>query len=216
MRYAITFGQRYRNRAHPVLAGIHPDGWVEIEAKDREEAHRIAHNALGQSWSMAYPMEPVEDEGVFQPQLHPRGRYELDAVEQSRFDLAADLAREGKDASLSTSEVGKLYRGDPTTRAVRVVEDGGFRMLDPRNDVYNHSPDGFMWGYGGSGPAQLALALLLDLTEDDRELSLAHYQRLKEEVVSELGQDSVWAISARYLRRWLAKDVARKGVPSGV
>jgi hypothetical protein len=31
--------------------------------------------------------------------------------------------------------------------------------LDPRHDLYNHSPDGFEWGYHGSGPAQLALAL---------------------------------------------------------
>ena len=28
--------------------------------------------------------------------------------------------------------------------------------------VWNHSPDGFNWGYGGSGPAQLALAILLE------------------------------------------------------
>lgn len=36
-------------------------------------------------------------------------------------------------------------------------------FLDPRpsQDVWNHSPDGFAWGYGGSGPAQLALAILL-------------------------------------------------------
>jgi hypothetical protein len=29
---------------------------------------------------------------------------------------------------------------------------------------YNHSPNGFNWGYGGSGPAQLALAIMLKLT----------------------------------------------------
>lgn len=29
--------------------------------------------------------------------------------------------------------------------------------------VWNHSPDGFNWGYGGSGPAQLALAICLEL-----------------------------------------------------
>lgn len=36
--------------------------------------------------------------------------------------------------------------------------------LDPRRSqkLWNHSPDGFEWGYGGSGPAQLALAILLD------------------------------------------------------
>src|SRR5262245_22144387 len=29
-------------------------------------------------------------------------------------------------------------------------------------ELRNHSPTGFEWGYGGSGPAQLALALLVD------------------------------------------------------
>jgi len=28
----------------------------------------------------------------------------------------------------------------------------------PRSDLRNHSPNGFEWGYSGSGPAQLALA----------------------------------------------------------
>lgn len=34
--------------------------------------------------------------------------------------------------------------------------------LPPKNDIWNHSPDGFNWGYAGSGPAQLALALCYD------------------------------------------------------
>lgn len=29
--------------------------------------------------------------------------------------------------------------------------------------IINHSPDGFNWGYGGSGPSQLALAVCLEL-----------------------------------------------------
>src|SRR6059036_1653610 len=29
-------------------------------------------------------------------------------------------------------------------------------------EIRNHSPTGFQWGYAGSGPAQLALALLVD------------------------------------------------------
>ena len=31
--------------------------------------------------------------------------------------------------------------------------------------VARHSPNGFGWGYGGSGPAQLALAILLRATD---------------------------------------------------
>ncbi len=40
------------------------------------------------------------------------------------------------------------------------------KLLDPSLSqmVWNHSPDGFNWGYDGSGPAQLALAIMLELT----------------------------------------------------
>jgi len=42
-----------------------------------------------------------------------------------------------------------------------VTFDG--KLLDPAPSqaLHNHSPDGFAWGYQGSGPAQLALAILL-------------------------------------------------------
>lgn len=47
------------------------------------------------------------------------------------------------------------------------------RPLPPRLDLWNHSPTGFEWGYGGSGPAQLALALLANaLGDDDRAVRL--------------------------------------------
>jgi hypothetical protein len=49
--------------------------------------------------------------------------------------------------------------------------------LPPCFDIHNHSPTGFEWGYGGSGPAQLSLAITFDvlggndpqLTEGERE-----------------------------------------------
>jgi len=57
--------------------------------------------------------------------------------------------------------------------------------LDPRFDLVNHSPTGFHWGYGGSGPAQLAVALLADATEDDA-IALRAYQQFKWDVVTKL------------------------------
>jgi hypothetical protein len=56
------------------------------------------------------------------------------------------------------------YIGDRVADAgggapVWVVGPRAKAPLDPRHDVRNHSPDGFQWGYGGSGPAQLALAI---------------------------------------------------------
>jgi len=51
-------------------------------------------------------------------------------------------------------------RVEVTFRRTAPPEPGGKR-LDPRNDIRNHSPAGFEWGYCGSGPAQLALALVV-------------------------------------------------------
>lgn len=49
----------------------------------------------------------------------------------------------------------------------RVASDGGEYWLEPRLDLRNHSPAGFGWGYAGSGPAQLALAMLADYFAGD-------------------------------------------------
>jgi len=55
----------------------------------------------------------------------------------------------------------RVYEGfREEDRTVLVVVNG--KPLNPRNDLMNHSPDGFEYGYGGSGPAQLALAILAD------------------------------------------------------
>jgi hypothetical protein len=53
--------------------------------------------------------------------------------------------------------------------------------------VWNHSPDGFEFGYGGSGPAQLALAILLAAgLSDDRAARL--HQKFKWEFIARLPQ----------------------------
>jgi len=64
--------------------------------------------------------------------------------------------------------------------------------------LVNHNPSGFEWGYSGSGPAQLALALLLDYTEDE-EFALTHYTQFKNEVVSQLecaGPTEHWRLTS--------------------
>jgi len=52
--------------------------------------------------------------------------------------------------------------------------------------VFNHSPDGFSWGYSGSGPAQLALAILLLATSETNAVRL--HQVFKREVIAPLPQ----------------------------
>jgi len=59
-----------------------------------------------------------------------------------------------------------VYTGRRFADGVEVKRDR--RPLSPAASwrVRNHSPTGFEWGYGGSGPAQLALALMLDVLGD--------------------------------------------------
>src|SRR5947207_4601958 len=93
----------------------------------------------------------------------------------------------------------KTYTGYRTENGCAVVVSVGCacRGLDPRFDLRNHSPTGFEWGYGGSGPAQLALALAADVLGDD-EAALGVYQRLKFRVVGRLPQDG-WTLTEREL-----------------
>ena len=56
----------------------------------------------------------------------------------------------------------------------------------PSQKVWNHSPTGFNWGYEGSGPAQLALAILLEVT--DKGTALQCYQEFKRQVIAKLPQ----------------------------
>lgn len=63
------------------------------------------------------------------------------------------------------------------------------KRLDPKpsQEIWNHSPDGFNWGYSGSGPAQLGLAILLACLP--REKALARYQDFKSKVIAALPMD---------------------------
>lgn len=81
-----------------------------------------------------------------------------------------------------------------------VTVDGG--KLDPRLDLANHSPTGFEWGYGGSGPAQLALAILADAIGDD-DLARSLYQEYKREVISALPYGS-WTITVEQVLQWVS------------
>lgn len=88
-----------------------------------------------------------------------------------------------------------IYVGRRDGRCVSVTADG--EPLPPRNDLINHSPDGFEWGYLGSGPSQLALALLAHHfrnTGDSQELAdakaLALYHEVKLELITTLSESS--------------------------
>src|SRR5437016_680236 len=81
----------------------------------------------------------------------------------------------------------KTYEGRREAYAALVTVNG--RPLNPRLDLWNHSPTGFEWCYGGSGPAQLALALLAEHLSDDVQ-ALRVYQEFKWKVVANLHREA--------------------------
>lgn len=92
-----------------------------------------------------------------------------------------------------------VYRGSRASGGIIVRKDCD--IFSPRRSqaVWNHSPDGFNWGYSGSGPAQLALALLLE--ETDQETAVRLHQKFKFEHVS--GWQVEWACTSEGIVNWI-------------
>lgn len=88
----------------------------------------------------------------------------------------------------------------------KLLPDGEPTELSPvpSQKLNNHSPDGFQWNYSGSGPAQLALALLLDATTDPA-VSLAYHQQFKWDKVSGWDYDE-WSITRSEILLWIEQQ----------
>jgi len=100
----------------------------------------------------------------------------------------------------------KVYAGrrGPQGCVVCVIDGNGERKpLNPRRALRNYSPTGFEWGYGGSGPAQLALAILAEHLGDDH-AALNLYQAFKWACIAQiLGAN--WSLSGEEIDNYLAR-----------
>lgn len=100
----------------------------------------------------------------------------------------------------------KCYTGRYEDGAYVVTADG--KPLDPRLDLANHSPSGFCWGYSGSGPAQLALAVLADAFDDAT--ALRFYQDLKWRFFAQIRQNDDWQLRSEELAYMLGLQAANR------
>jgi hypothetical protein len=73
-----------------------------------------------------------------------------------------------------------------------VLVNGNPLSPERSQNVWNHSPDGFSWGYAGSGPAQLALAVLLEAGLDEKQAVRLH-QEFKRDFIQSLPQEGSWS-----------------------
>lgn len=97
--------------------------------------------------------------------------------------------------------VERFYSGT-TDGQVTAREGGTSYRLTARLDLRHHSSTGFLWGINGSGPAQLALALLADALGDDRR-ALALYQDFKFRCIVQL--PSCWIMSRSRVLAYVAE-----------
>lgn len=107
---------------------------------------------------------------------------------------------------------------------VFVLVPGSSELEDLEHFAY-HSPDGFEWGYLGSGPAELARCILLDhfglaarpgagssycnevydpATGEAVRLPVT-YQRFKEDVIAKLDRDE-WKLPGTDVERWCQRQ----------
>jgi len=97
----------------------------------------------------------------------------------------------------------RIYNGFATPEpGGRVVLVNGAE-LSPRHDLRNHSPDGFSWGYCGSGPAQLALAILTDYK--GAIFALRNYQHFKAGCIAALPMDEPFTLTGESIDLWCAE-----------
>ena len=96
-----------------------------------------------------------------------------------------------------------IYRGDRHSEGVGqqlVTKDDDILDPKPSQKIWNHSPAGFNWGYEGSGPAQLALALLYDVTNDEI-VSVRLHQAFKSSIMAAWGD--TWEITDADIKEWI-------------
>jgi hypothetical protein len=93
-----------------------------------------------------------------------------------------------------------------------VVETGnGLVPLAWATQCRDWKPDWLEWGYGGSGPAQLAVAMLWDATED-RATVLRLSDDFMADVVARLPR-AEFRLPVEDVREWVRAWEQRNGVP---
>jgi hypothetical protein len=97
--------------------------------------------------------------------------------------------------------IGERHGDSGLTRVL--VDDGTVRA--PLEHYVRHSPTGFEWGYGGSGPSDLARCILIDHLDlhGNPDALNADYQRFKFDLIADLPREG-FELPAASVEGWLA------------
>lgn len=98
-----------------------------------------------------------------------------------------------------------VVRRKNTERTPYGKRAGGSQRLSVRQDIYNHG-NGFEWGYSGSGPAQLALAILVQYLQSEvkdpdwKDKALRWHQQFKVDWIAPLPREERWFITREQMQ----------------
>ena len=113
---------------------------------------------------------------------------------RQRFpDPAAGRRRVYRGERVRTTDAG-YSAALPTASDVRVFVNDMELSPEASLAVYSHSTTGFNWEYAGSGPRQLALALLLDYY-GDKSMALQLSGEFNQRVTSRFNPDQDWTLT---------------------
>lgn len=109
------------------------------------------------------------------------------------------------------TEESLIFRGTPAARGAGAgsvtIDD---HPLDAYFDECNHSPDGFSWGFGGSGPSQLAYAMIRETlrrlgfpNDEAKYFSQRLHQKFKWDVVAKFPQNLPFVCSMNRVQDWI-------------
>lgn len=102
------------------------------------------------------------------------------------------------------------YVGAPPFGRLAVVVQYRDGTLEHLPHFVLHSPDGFSWGYAGSGTSELARCLLIDLV-GARLADLLHVD-LARDVLTPLNPDRPWTLTANAILTYVRNKAADRGI----
>lgn len=122
------------------------------------------------------------------------GRHQYFLVRSTEVQAVRFTRIEGRPSSTP----GIPQRGDAIVELV--LRD---RLIRLPHMYVHHSPDGFEWGYAGSGPAELALNLLGYFIPVKEATLGAMYQQFKFDFIAKISQEDGGEIRAEDIRAWI-------------
>lgn len=154
------------------------------------------------------------------PGLHPQSEEPMNRMQlQNQLGILLGSYDLIDDYAPGTIDRGRVYLPQghfSDTHAKIVVQSfqGTIRErdLDFAGGVAFHSPDGFAWGYGGSGPTELSRAILFDVFGE--ELAPATVARYTSDVIARLECSSTsWSIHESDIRAYVERYTVLKAAP---